>query len=146
MRDVPRPAATFDRPKLPAARSNDVYADKSGEVYRRTKEGQWQQREGDRWKTGGAVSTAKPRVQTGETGRPPAGKPPVVTAKPVTGVTRSAPRPDLERDFSARQRGDARMRDRNTASLQKEKVTRPSPGVRPEAGSHGKGGDKDKKH
>lgn len=145
-RDVPRAPSSFDRPKSSTARSNNVYADKNGEVYRRTKEGQWQQRAGDRWKTSGGGATAKSPSQPGVTARPSTGKQPAITAKPSTGVTRSTPRPDLERDFSARQRGDARVRERTNTS-RRDKVSRSSSQGRSAAPApRSKGGDKDKQH
>jgi hypothetical protein len=154
VREAPRPPSTFERPKSAAARSNNVYADKNGEVYRRTKEGQWQQRSNDRWKTTGGQPAKLPN-QPGGTARPSAGKSTgresVGTSKPSTGATRSAARPDLERDFSARQRGEARVRERSgspegrasppaqkpqTQAAPKTRSTAPAP--------HARSGDKDK--
>ena len=141
-REFARPAAAFERPKV-SAKTNDVYAGKNGEVYRRTKEGQWQQREGDRWKSGGGA-TGKPAVSTGVTAKPaPGGNSPVVATKPTAAKSWSAPKKDLDRDFSARQKGEARVRDRNVVSQQNNKVVNTSPQPK-SAVSRGAGGDKDK--
>ncbi len=112
-RDVPREPHAIDRPKISTAKPNNVYADKNGEVYRRTNEGQWQQREAGGWRTkGDAGKAAVP------------GKQPAVMARPSPGIARPAPRPELDRDFSARQRGDARMRDRSSGQ---QNNARPAP-------------------
>lgn len=151
MRAAPRLPSTFEKPKSPSARSNDVYAGRNGEVYRRTKEGQWQQRTGDRWKPSGGGTTAKSPEKSSATlhpsmGHPSASKQPAIMAKPSTGGTRSAPRPDLERDFSARQRGDARVRDRSNPSHE-NKVSHTSTQPKSSAPENrGKGGGKDKEH
>jgi hypothetical protein len=143
-RDFARSPAAFERPKI-SAKTNDVYADKNGEVYRRTKQGQWQQREGDRWKSSGgaAVKSAGGSGGAGAGGATghsnPTGKQPVVTSNPSTPKAWSAPK-DLDRDFSARQRGDARVRDRNVTSQGNNKV--PSP--QPQSTVHTRAGDKDK--
>jgi hypothetical protein len=89
-RDLFRPAA---------GRPNNVYADKNGEVYRKTKEG-WQQRTNDTWRNSGGTARPAPIRDRGTIARPQAPAP--------HAVTRPAPRPDLDREFSARQRGEAR--------------------------------------
>lgn len=86
-RDVSRPAA---------GRPNNVYADRNGDVYRKTREG-WQQRDRDAWRNSGGPAPIRDR---GTVARPPAPGP--------RAVTRPVPRPELDRDFSARQRGEAR--------------------------------------
>ena len=111
-RDVPR-RSTFERPRPATGRANDVYADRKGDVYRRTREGQWQQREGGRWKTAGS----EPAPAATRPGKQPAG-----ATRPSPGVaTRPAPQPELDRDYSARRRGEERSRD----------VARPAPEARP---------------
>ncbi len=153
-RDFARSPSAFERPKTSTKKANDVYADRNGEVYRRTKEGQWQQREGDRWKSsggttaksfskgGGAGGTAG-GATGGATGHPSwSGKPPVVTSQAPTGRTWAAPR-ELDRDFSARQRGDARVRERaySSSSQGKNKASSSSKS----APVHPRSGDRDKK-
>jgi hypothetical protein len=114
-RNLSRPAA---------GRPNNVYADRNGDVYRRTKEG-WQQRTNDTWRNSGGAT--RPATRPGK----PADKGPVVkgpraqtvmpSARPMT---RPAPRPELERDFSARQRGEARSQSWSRPAPQQ---SRPAP-------------------
>jgi hypothetical protein len=128
-RDVARAPSAFPRPQASAGRPNNVYADRNGEVYRRTKEGQWQQRESGRWKPSDGGASARPGA-SGPATRPSTGQPPSVTTRPSPNVSRPAsrpaPRPDLDRDFSARQRGDDRMRERSV-----QQGSRPAPQARP---------------
>ncbi len=123
--------ATFRRPpprdmSRPAvSRPNNVYADRNGDVYRKTKEG-WQQRDKDAWRNSGGSERPVPKAA----GRPPdpgATRPmPVpnrgtIDRQPAAApraMTRSAPRPELERDFSARQRGEARAQSWSHAAPQ----------------------------
>ena len=150
-RDIARPPSAFERPKTSTSRPNNVYADRNGDVYRRTKEGQWQQRDAGRWKPSDGGAAVKPGA-TGPAPRPSTGKQPSVTTKP--NVSRPAPRPDLERDFSARQRGDDRMRERSSQQNNRGNVSKPAPQSQarpaPQARSapaspKGGGGDKDKR-
>jgi hypothetical protein len=93
VRDVPRPPSRDVSRAVD--RSNNVYAGKNGEVYRKTKDG-WQQRDKDTWRNSG---TGQP-VDKGSRAHSS-----VPSARPVV---RPVPHPELERDFSARQRGNAR--------------------------------------
>jgi hypothetical protein len=127
-RDVPRAPSSIERPRPSASRPNNVYADKSGEVYRRTRDGQWQQREAGRWKpSAGGAAVGQPGV----TERP--AQQPIVTTRPSPGFVRPAPRPELDRDFSARQRGDDRMRERSIQQRDRSREVRqaPQPQARP---------------
>ncbi|MCM3875190.1 MAG: carbohydrate-binding family V/XII [Thermoanaerobaculia bacterium] len=106
VRDVPRPPSRDTSRRVD--RGNNVYAGRNGEVYRKTKDG-WQQRDKNTWRTSGGL--VRPSTSPGR----PADKSPVVKGPAAPSVmpnappvTRRAPRPDLERDFSARQRGEAR--------------------------------------
>jgi hypothetical protein len=95
VRDVPRPPSR--NASRTTDRSNNVYAGKNGEVFRKTKDG-WQQRDKDAWRSSGG--TAKP-MDKGS-----ALKPAMPNPRPMT---RQAPaRQELNRDFQARQRGEAR--------------------------------------
>jgi hypothetical protein len=147
-RDVPRAPSAFDRSR--SGRPNNVYADRNGEVYRRTKEGQWQQRESGRWKTSDGGAAARPGG-TGAT-RPSTGRAPVVTTKPSPGGSRSASRPDLDRDFSARQRGDARVRERSSQQRDRSREVRSAPQSQARPAPHASsperrsgGGDREKR-
>jgi hypothetical protein len=86
----------------PAARPNNVYADKSGNVYRRDSNQGWQKYTQDGWKgTGGSSSR-------------PAGKP---AAQPATRPqTRPAPSQDLQRSSQSRDRGAQRSQSRPAPS------------------------------
>ncbi len=110
-REIPKaPSRNTSRPAI--SRPDNIYADRNGDVYRRTKEG-WQQRERDTWRNsgGGARPAARPDrpadrpADRGSVVRGPAAPMGMPSARPMT---RPVPRPDLERDFSARQRGEAR--------------------------------------
>jgi hypothetical protein len=100
----PSQAARPAQPKVrPAGGQNNVLADKSGNVYKRDNQGNWQQRQGNQWSKPGA---------TGPAARPTA------SARPSTPGARpaAAPRPgfdsgQLNRDFAARQRGDTRSQN-----------------------------------
>jgi len=119
-RNVSRPAA---------GRSNNVYADKNGDVYRKTKEG-WQQRDKDTWRNSGGAARPAPIPNRGNTARPPAPGP--------RAVTRSVPRPELDREFSARQRGEARAQSwsRSAPSDRQAPAARPAPAPRSAPQSH----------
>ena len=86
-REVPRPPSRGTGVR-PVDRGNNVYAGSNGEVYRRTRDG-WQQRDKDAWRSSGAQG-------------------PVVTPRDRP-VTREAPRRELNREFQARERGEARV-------------------------------------
>ncbi len=110
-RDIPK-ASPRDLSRPAAGRPNNVYADRNGDVYRRTKEG-WQQRDKDTWRTTGVPARPAPSRDRGTIARPPAPAP--------RAVTRPAPRPELDREFSTRQRGEARA----------QSWSRPAPQARP---------------
>ena len=102
VRDVPRPPSRDVSRAVD--RSNNVYAGKNGEVYRKTKDG-WQQRANDTWRNSGGATGSGP-----QTSRKPVDKgsrvhSSVPGARPVV---RPAPHPELNREFQARQRGEAR--------------------------------------
>jgi hypothetical protein len=122
-RDVSRPAA---------GRPNNVYADKNGDVYRKTKEG-WQQRDKDTWRNSGGPARNAPRAagrptDPGTRARPaPVPDRGTMARPPALGpraVTRSVPRPELDREFSARQRGEARAQSWSRPAAQQ---ARPAP-------------------
>ena len=119
-REIPKaPSRDASRPAI--SRPNNVYADNNGDVYRKTREG-WQQRDRDTWRNTGG--TSKPADKS------PAARPAMPSARPMT---RPAPRPELERDFSARQRGEARAQSWSRPQQQ----SRPAPQQAPPA-PHGR--------
>jgi hypothetical protein len=106
----PRPAT---QPKVrPAGGQNNVLADNKGDVYKRDKQGNWQQRQGNQWKPA-ATPAARPAAAT----RPgPKPERPVATPRPSPAPRPAAtPRPggggQLNRDFAARQRGEVRTQN-----------------------------------
>jgi len=120
-----------------AGGQNNVLADKTGNVYKRDNQGNWQQRQGNQWsKPGGERPATRPAAQPAArpTARPEATRP---AARPE--ASRSAARPSMDtgqlnRDFQARQRGEARTQNFQRASA----ASRPSPGVsRPGGGGGG---------
>ena len=117
VRDVPRPPSRDA--SRPADRSNNVYAGKNGEVYRKTKDG-WQQRDKDTWRSSGGASVSGPKTS----GKGSTSYSAAPGARPVV---RPAPHPELERDFSARQRGDARAQSWSRPAAPKRPVAPKGP-------------------
>ncbi|MGZ5380319.1 MAG: carbohydrate-binding family V/XII [Thermoanaerobaculia bacterium] len=144
-REIPK-ASPRDLSRPAAGRPNNVYADKNGDVYRKTKGG-WQQRDKDTWRSSGGPARPAPKPagrpfdksgttrpapipDRGTIARPPAPAP--------RAVTRSVPRPELDREFSARQRGEARAQSwsRPAPSTRQAPAPRPAPAARPASPSH----------
>ncbi len=117
VRDVSRPPSRVV--SRPADRSNNVYAGKNGEVYRKTKDG-WQQRTNGAWRNSGSGTP---------TGKGSTAYSPVQGTRPVV---RAAPHPELERDFSARQRGNARAQSWSRPASPPARVA-PAPRAAPKA-------------
>jgi hypothetical protein len=130
-----RSARSQQQPAVARDRANNVYTDKQGNVYRRNDNGSWDRRETGGWKptdvpsTGtrpatGAKPSTRPSTGTLPSTRPSAGTSP--STRPSTGSrpstmpstgSRPSTRPStgampstgsLNRDYSARQRGNAR--------------------------------------
>lgn len=126
----PRPT----QPKVrPARGRNNVLADRNGNVYRRDKRGNWQQRQGNQWTRAGAGRTAA--RQPSRTSQRPGGfsRPTQRPRQPAA----SRPGFDsgrLNRDLRARQRGQ--MRTQNFQRHQRASSFRPSGlgGGRPSGG------------
>jgi hypothetical protein len=95
MRVEARSAQTANVSKVPKGKADNVYADQSGNVARRTDQ-RWETREGDQWKSDRGTSGAA-RASRGE----PAQRP--QTTSPST-----SDRQRLERDYQARQRSAPR--------------------------------------
>ena len=129
-----RPVTVAPRPSPGAApnRPNDVYGGEDGSVYRRTPGGDWQRREGGKWVTPPRTAASPPRSapptvspRRSATSAPPRVSPP--------------PRPQLERDFTARQRGDARARGGIGAPPPRSAPSRPpAPRQAPPPRPHGR--------
>ncbi len=103
-RDIPK-SPTLGKSRPGFVRPNNVYADRNGEVYRKTNQG-WQQRTNGTWRNSGGATSFGPKTSGKTPGKGSTAYSPVPGARPVV---RPAPHPELERDFSARQRGDARV-------------------------------------
>jgi len=134
----PRPETRPAQPTArPAGGKNNVFADRSGNVYRRDAKGNWQQRQGNQWN------------------RPQAAARPATRPSRPSGVYRPTPRPAqpstrpsfdasrLNRDFQARQRGQMRTQNfqRAQSSPSFRPSSRPSGGFsRPSGGGRPAGG------
>jgi hypothetical protein len=129
-----RPAVPANRQARPASNiRNDVLTDRSGNVYQRDTSGKWQQRDNGQWRRPDNLD----RVAASPSARPaqPSATPPtqrpaqIPTQRPSTQpsrggsfdnrswqgsgsrATQPAVRPQLERDYSARQRGAQRSQN-----------------------------------
>ncbi|HSG01452.1 MAG TPA: hypothetical protein VLA20_09985, partial [Vicinamibacterales bacterium] len=116
----------------PSQMPNNVFTDPSGNIYQRTPNGGWEQRQGGQWRPAEGLDrpvgpTARPstpsagtpaqqpragQLPSGRSGstptvRPATPRPSQPTVRPPTG---GATRPQLERDSRARQRGTTRSR------------------------------------
>jgi len=106
---------------------NNVFAGQNGNVYRKTPQG-WQERQGNSWSKPAAAAAA----------RPTAPRPPVdMTRRPQPAPSRPATQPSfntgqLNREFTARQRGETRTQ--NFQRAQSAPAYRPSAPSRPSGG------------
>jgi len=99
-----RPAVPTDRTARPAnGVQNNVLTDRSGNIYQRDAGGDWQQREQGQWKSPQNLDRASPSTR-------PAPSQPTPSTRDFNRPAPSQPavRPQLERDFSARQQGVSR--------------------------------------
>jgi hypothetical protein len=132
-RDTPKPP-TLGKSRPASVRPNNVYADRNGEVYRKTKQG-WQQRTNDTWRNSGGATGSGPKTSGKPVDKGSRAYSSVPGARPVV---RPAPHPELDRDFSARQRGEARVQSwsRPAPSTRQAPAPRPAPAARPAPPSH----------
>ena len=107
-RNVAKPATPADRRARPATGDfkNNVLTDRAGNVYQRDANGSWQQRNDGQWQSSRDLDRVRPREPVTQPSRP-AGFPQHRDTGSWSGG--QATRPQLERDFSARQRGAERM-------------------------------------
>jgi hypothetical protein len=122
----PAQVAKPSQPKVhPAGGPNNVLADKNGNVYKRDKQGNFQERQGNQWKPAATPATrpaASPR---------PAPKPerPAASARPAAAPRPSVDHGQLNREFAARQRGEVRTQNFQRASAPpRPNVSRPMGG------------------
>jgi hypothetical protein len=90
-----------------AGGKNNVLADKSGNVYRRDQQGNWQQRQGNQWSKPMAEARQKARPST----RPEVSRPPTRPEPPRPATRPSMETAQLNRDYQARQRGETRTQN-----------------------------------
>jgi len=135
----PAQAAKVRPQQRPAGGKNNVFADRSGNVYRRDAKGNWQQRQGNAWKPSAA---ARPATRPSR----PSG-----VSRPTPRPTQPAARPSFDanrmnRNFQARQRGQMRTQNFQRAQSSpafrpSSRPSRPSGGFsRPSGGGGGRGG------
>ena len=107
-RNAQLPATPSDRRARPATGDfrNDVLTDRAGNVYQRDAGGSWQQRNDGRWQQPQNLDRAAPQAPAT---RPSAARPEQQPSGSWSGG--SATRPQLERDYSARQRGAQRTQN-----------------------------------
>jgi hypothetical protein len=140
----------------PAGGKNNVFADKSGNVYRRDNQGNWQQRQGNQWSKPAAAArpAAQPSRPSGQVSRPggfqPSQRPADITQRSSRPSQPSAARPSydanrMNREFQARQQGQ--MRTQNFQRAQSSpafrgggSMSRPGGGFSRPAGGGGRGG------
>jgi hypothetical protein len=119
----PRPETRPASPQVrPGGGKNNVFADKSGNVYRRDNQGNWQQRQGNQWSRPEAAArpAAQPSRSSGQVSRPggfqPSQRPADITQRGPRPSQPSAARPSFDssrmnREFQARQQGQMRTQN-----------------------------------
>ncbi len=113
-RNADRPATTQNRQARPATDGqNNVLTDRSGNVYQRGNDGDWSQRENGQWTKPSNMDTApgngSQRPATSDrSGSPSTGQSGTANNNASSYKNQSATRPQLERDYNARQQGSQR--------------------------------------
>ncbi len=115
-RNAARPATADTRQAKPAANAkNDVLTDRSGNVYQRGSDGNWNQRDNGQWTQPGNLdrsTAAQPRTSD-QSSRPSTGNTASQRPSQPSYSGNSATRPQLERDYGARQQGAQRTQNYN---------------------------------
>ena len=110
-RNIERPAVPSNRQARPANNvQNNVLTDRSGNVYQRSSNGDWNQRDSGRWSQPQNMDRSSPSLPS--------------TTRPSQGFdsrARPATRPQLERDFNARQQGAQRSQSFERQSRQRRR-------------------------
>jgi hypothetical protein len=110
-RNADRAAVAADRRAKPAGNAqNNVLTDRSGNIYQRNASGSWAQRENGQWNQATNLDRAGSRPSTRDSGSS-AGAVDRSASRPSTYQQRpqsQATRPQLERDYRARQQGASR--------------------------------------
>jgi len=142
-RNVERPAAPGDRQARPANNiQNNVLTDRSGKVYQRSADGSWNQRENGQWTKPQNLDRSSPSTPTTRPSQPSVNRPSQPSMTPPSSANRQDPRtrqaggsrsrqqavrPQLERDYSARQQGA-----RRTQNYQRQAAPRTASPQRPQ--------------
>jgi hypothetical protein len=117
-RNVERPAVPSDRQARPANNvQNNVLADRSGNVYQRSNSGDWSQRDNGRWSQPQNLDRSSPSLPSTRPSQMPATRP----SQGFDSRTRPVTRPQLERDFNARQQGAQRSQSFDRQSRQRRR-------------------------
>ncbi len=125
-RNAARPATADTRPARPASNvQNNVLTDRSGNVYQRGSDGSWSQRDNGQWTQASNMDRSARSSNTGAK-RPATtdfGGSPSTTrsssSRYQSGYQQSATRPQLERDYRARQQGAQRTQNYQRQSAQR---------------------------
>ncbi len=127
-RNIERPAVPANRQaRSVAGAKNNVLADRSGNVYQRKENGNWNKRENGQWKQPQNLDRASSPTRATRPAQPSVTRPSSGSlGNPATrqsGSSRSrqqATRPQLERDFSARQHGAQRAQNYQRQAPQRQ--------------------------
>jgi len=122
-RNGERPAAPANRQARPAAgTSNNVLTDRSGNVYQRGTSGDWSQRQNGQWQQPGNLDRASASNPATRPSQPSVSQPSTRQSGNYGGYGQSsAVRPQLERDFSARQHGNNRAQSYQRQSTRRRR-------------------------
>jgi len=122
-RNAERPAAPANRQARPAAETrNNVLTDRSGNVYQRGTNGDWSQRENGQWRQPGNLDRASAANPATRPSQPSVSQPSTRQSGNYGGYGQSsAVRPQLERDFGARQHGNNRAQSYQRQSTRRRR-------------------------
>jgi hypothetical protein len=146
----PRPVPTTRPAPTPRPMPNNVYADKNGNVLRQNKDGSWQQNDKGAWKPPATPSPAMRPAPSASPGSPPtAARPapqpapaPSTRPAPTAPAARPAPvpsarpaPPQIQKDYQARQQGNARVQSYQSSmgATPRPAPSRPAPAPKPAA-------------
>jgi hypothetical protein len=123
VRNAERPAAPPTRQARPVAgTSNNVLTDRSGNVYQRGTDGDWSQRQNGQWQQPGNLDRASAANPATRPSQPSVSQPSTRQSGNYGGYGQStAVRPQLERDFSARQHGNNRAQSYQRQSTRRRR-------------------------
>jgi hypothetical protein len=118
IRNAERPAVPSNRQARPAnGVQNNVLTDRSGNVYQRGSSGDWSQRDNGRWSQPQNMDRSSASLPATRPSQPSATRP----SQGFDSYSRPATRPQLERDFNARQQGAQRSQNFERQSRQRRR-------------------------